>query len=511
MAAVRCAAVSAIRERQRRVFVISDLHLGGRPRSESTLGFQICNAYRELVEFVDWIRSQREGDCELELVVNGDIVDFLAEDDFDAAGVQAEPWTGDDDAAVLKFDRIVARTRGDSERGFFDALRDFVKDGHRVTFILGNHDVELSLPAVRRRLESIVGFERVRFVYDGEAYSIGRVLIEHGNRYDRWNILDFDQLREERSVRSRGLPRHADALFRPPSGTLLVTWFMNPLKARYRFIDLLKPETGAVLPLLLALEPDLDLGLRALLKVAPIVRGVAARHHGKDGMPARAGELGGPGGSRRPISLDELLAEELGAEDARLFEDPSAAAQDGELGGASDLWRALVDNAVRLRALGESLSHLVAIRNAATDDHRRARLSAALTALASKDRSFELTHEAANYLDAAGTLCRTGRFDVVVFGHTHLPKQVDLSESIGRQATYLNTGTWADVIRLDHLPRPIDNGFIDAVQTNQLDEYTVRYLTYAEIVLEGDTPCEAAIRSFCGAQRPREAPLVPAP
>jgi hypothetical protein len=41
----------------RRVFVISDLHLGGRPRSAESPGFQICNAYEELVDFVDWIRS----------------------------------------------------------------------------------------------------------------------------------------------------------------------------------------------------------------------------------------------------------------------------------------------------------------------------------------------------------------------------------------------------------------------------------------------------------------------
>ena len=59
-------------------------------------------------------------------------------------------------------------------------------------------------------------------------------------------------------------------------------------------------------------------------------------------------------------------------------------------------------------------------------------------------------------------------------------------------------------------PLSIDS-FIDAVTANQLAGYTRRYLTYAEIVLDGDAVRDAVIRSFCGRARPREAPLVAAP
>lgn len=467
----------------------------------------MCHAVDELTAFVEWIRTQRlPANEERELVINGDIVDFLAEDDF-GEGIVASEWTVDDAAAVLKFEKIVERARS-----FFDALARMLCDGHRVTLILGNHDVELSLPRVRARLEELLGPGRLRFVYDGEAYTVGGVLVEHGNRYDRWNILNFDSLREERSVRSRGLSvdDRSERFFRAPAGTLLVMNFMNPLKRRYHFIDLLKPETGAVLPLLLALEPDLEIGIGALLRAAPIVRGVARLIHDEDRMPVDRGELGGmePSDGLR-LTLYDVLQEEVGAKAALFIKHPHDTA--GELGGVREVLQALRDMAKRLRGAAVSLGNLAAIKHASVADTRRERLRTALAHTAATDRSFNPGCEIESYRRAAVTLCKRGGFQVVVMGHTHLPKQVDLSSEVGHTATYLNTGTWASVIRLDELPQPIDDKFIEAVQTDQLETYTRRYLTYAEVCVERDAVREASIRSFCGKQRPREAPLVNAP
>ncbi|MCA1618520.1 MAG: hypothetical protein LC795_04235 [Acidobacteria bacterium] len=83
----------------RRLFVISDLHLGGRPDAfddEGGLvtGFQINNSYAALTDFVDWAASvARSSDSdEVELVVSGDIVDFLAEDDLGDGRGGAGVW-----------------------------------------------------------------------------------------------------------------------------------------------------------------------------------------------------------------------------------------------------------------------------------------------------------------------------------------------------------------------------------------------------------------------------------
>jgi hypothetical protein len=87
-------------------------------------------------------------------------------------------------------------------------MRAFATARHSLTILLGNHDVELSFPPVRRAFASLIGTEEgmgLRFICDGEAYVIDHVLIEHGNRYDGFNAVAFDDLRELRSLQSRGL------------------------------------------------------------------------------------------------------------------------------------------------------------------------------------------------------------------------------------------------------------------------------------------------------------------
>ena len=57
--------------------------------------------------------------------------------------------------------------------------------------------------------------------------------------------------------------------------------------------------------------------------------------------------------------------------------------------------------------------------------------------------AYKVDQEDAEYLDAAKALRKRG-FSIVVFGHTHLAKRVGL----GGGGTYLNTGTWADLMRM---------------------------------------------------------------
>jgi len=88
------------------LYVISDLHLAG------AKGFQIFGSTNELAAFIDWIRDRPA--AKIALVINGDTVDFLAENGskyFDPHG------------ANEKLDRIV---RDDSFKPVFDALTQFV-------------------------------------------------------------------------------------------------------------------------------------------------------------------------------------------------------------------------------------------------------------------------------------------------------------------------------------------------------------------------------------------------
>ena len=53
--------------------VVSDLHMGGRP------GFQILREGKRLAGFIEWVGQQRPN-RPVALVLNGDVIDSLAED-----------------------------------------------------------------------------------------------------------------------------------------------------------------------------------------------------------------------------------------------------------------------------------------------------------------------------------------------------------------------------------------------------------------------------------------------
>lgn len=150
----------------RRVVVISDLHLGGAAPA-------MCSRPDVLAAFIEQMPSICRRDEQVELVIAGDFVDFLALEPVRA-------WTGDEHEAVRKLGALVSDPRFSA---VFDALGCFIQAGHRLTILVGNHDVELALPRVQEALLEAVGAasHNVAFVDDGRAYRIGNALIEHGN------------------------------------------------------------------------------------------------------------------------------------------------------------------------------------------------------------------------------------------------------------------------------------------------------------------------------------------
>lgn len=299
--------------------------------------------------------------------------------------------------------------------------------------------------------------------------------------------------------------------FVPPAGTHLVIHFMNRIKARYRFVDLLKPETGAVIPLLAALEPDYWPTLNEVLQAIPL--GLSWKEHGllEDAMPRRTGDLAG-GTSQ---DLAGVLLEELGPS-AAFFPIPPMAAG-GNMSGGDDgmLYRAQTWLQGAVSELVEQPRSLLAWLKQRGADERLRQLHAALWRVTRKDQAFNPAHEDGEYLNAAKQLAREGRARCVVFGHTHLPKQIREGD-----LTYLNTGTWADVMRVPALTGSFttDRGgltpFVEAMAKNTLDPHICRYLSFAEvelndhgdIVTDKDVP-RARVLSYCGPGRER-APIL---
>jgi hypothetical protein len=171
----------------------------------------------------------------------------------------------------------------------------------------------------------------------------------------------------------------------------------------------------------------------------------------------------------------------------------------------------------------QQASQLTSIRRAQDWEVRVRQLHVALRALSGKDRSFDITHEAPPYLDAARTTALSSGFEVIIYGHTHLPKRVPLYRSDAPApeecpaAVYFNTGTWCDVMRLpEGLAAPYEQvekpllDFCKALSRNDFSQYVKRYLSFVELVVapgDGGHVQEAHLYSYCGPGRERSAPL----
>lgn len=459
------------------LFVISDLHIGGKHSGRpGDRGFRINTHVNELAQFIKEIGVRaRLTKARTELVINGDFIDFLAEEVVtDKGDSSPRSFIEDQTEAVATLNKIAER-----EQPLFDALRELYGGGVALTIVLGNHDIELSLPMVRTRLAKLLGAEHganYKFVYDGEAYTVGDVLIEHGNRYDKWNMVDFDRLRRFRSVCSRRLDMTTDTLFSPPAGSELVEQLINPIKEDYPFIDLLKPETDAAIPLLLALEPDFA-NVTNSIEVARLQRDAERHGLAAPARPAQPGDIAGY--ASREASLDSLhlvlrsrLKGDSQVELLKLIEEAQRESRANQVNIAGG-------------KVSRALS-FIRLKVSASWDARLRILLETLRVL-QDDKSFDRSIEVEKcYQDAADKLAEKG-FKTIAFGHTHLAK-----DTKAREARYINTGTWADLIRV---PSEIIDGapaaafkelerFALAIRNKQFEQYLQFQPTFAHICLD---------------------------
>jgi UDP-2,3-diacylglucosamine pyrophosphatase LpxH len=496
----------------RQVFIISDLHLGGVypvPRDSGKRGFRLCTHAEAVAKFVDRLTSDIAQTGPSEIVLNGDTVDFLAESDGDAASWSA--FTVDPQQAVRKFEAIVER-----DREVFVSLGKYLAAGGRLTILLGNHDVELSLPPVRAALRSALGVKHghdFEFLLDGEAYIIGDALIEHGNRYDAWNQIDYDALRRVRSLMSRRQDIPEQYRFEPPAGSDMVVKVMNEIKSKYGFIDLLKPEKSAAVPVLLALEPGYRSRFGAIARLW-----YWTRNHGLEGpiLPKFGGNVRAPvEAGQTPIGMNMRATSSM-----RAVQDPVAMLDDDAalrgviaeaLGGdGEDFLRELQDGgptpggpaaggpAVKGSNVGarevwsqlRGLFDLVTSSESTSIDKRMRALLRAVRGL-QKTEDFATGKETATeYLNAACSLVKDKGFRYVVFGHTHQAKRVDLKND----CWYLNSGTWADVLRFptEILSHSDDDAlaalakFVKDMQAGDFSPYVLFSPTYVKLDVDDD-------------------------
>lgn len=386
--------------------IISDLHVGLKDE------FDIFASPDKPKLFESFIQHLRGLQPPVELIINGDFVDFL----------QLQPWNDlSRGAALKKIESIVKESSY-----FFDELGKLLQDPqHQLVILPGNHDVELAYPQVGQVLRNAIlktapdAANRIRMFDTPDARRTSYipkingvvVRIEHGNEGDPWNSLNYNALFTDAETGANN--------FSYPPGTKLVYETMNEFKDQLKFVDLLKPEMPAVALLLIALRPLMS--ARKVPKTALIA--IDSLGNAAIGAIRRVVSGGAILGEKRPVEDQleeffwrELPDEKLSAWAVEHFLEGEETAE-GTLGGTFEK--------VRLWFVSWALQKL-------------ARFQAK-----QRGPQFYLDDHPEN-IAAKGAKTRfEGDVKVVVFGHTHEALKTEFDDRV-----YVNSGTWANLVEL---------------------------------------------------------------
>lgn len=185
---------------------------------------------------------------DIELIINGDCFDFLVTPPYESHGMSDIP------TALGKLEKIIA-----AHGPFFATLRQFLAvQGRRITFITGNHDIELRFKPVRERILEAIGgsqgAEAITFCPTRFYRPLPDVYIEHGNYYDFWNHAAAGLWDEA------GQPLSDDPQqITLPVGSYYYQQAAHLMSESYPYFDHFEPAMGTVraMALLCVLNPEL--------------------------------------------------------------------------------------------------------------------------------------------------------------------------------------------------------------------------------------------------------------
>jgi UDP-2,3-diacylglucosamine pyrophosphatase LpxH len=249
--------------------VVSDLHLSAGYESEGNLLEDFASDV-EFAAFLDEISAESERDeAEVELIINGDAFEMLQVPHVDVFDPRVfyEPedyHSSSEEDSARKMSLII-----DGHRPFFDALGQFVRTGpprRYVTFVKGNHDINLHWTAVQDQIRqatgttggraSLLAFEERRIRREG-------IYVEHGNQYA--DIVDQVEDMEEPHDHDR-----PGQLAIPPGSWFVMDVFNQVERERY-WIDGVKPITALVW---YALAYDFPFAARAIATLIRALPGI---------------------------------------------------------------------------------------------------------------------------------------------------------------------------------------------------------------------------------------------
>ena len=203
--------------------IISDLHLGkGRLLSDGATN-QLEEFYygEKLTEFINYYSSGSFRDAEVEIIINGDFLNFLQVD------YRGHFLTVVTESVALEILKSIVQ----GHENVFRALKDFASQPQNsITYIVGNHDQGMMWPACRAFLNQAVGasvrYKNIVYFFDG-------VHVEHGHMHEAANRID-----PKRFFLKRDLP---EPILNLPFGSHFFVELVLKIKEKYPHVDKIRP------------------------------------------------------------------------------------------------------------------------------------------------------------------------------------------------------------------------------------------------------------------------------
>lgn len=203
--------------------VVSDLHLGKGRLLESGGLNSLEEFYfgEKLVEFIQYYSTGIYRDYEVELIINGDFLNFLQ---VDYRGHFLTVITESVAVEVLK-----SIVKGHEK--VFKAMGEFAaKNGNSITYIVGNHDQSMLWPGCRSYLNQVVGiplrYKNIVHYFDG-------VHIEHGHMHEAANRMDPKKFFLKKDL--------AEPILNLPFGSHFFVELVLKIKQKYPHVDKIRP------------------------------------------------------------------------------------------------------------------------------------------------------------------------------------------------------------------------------------------------------------------------------
>lgn len=429
------------------LLVLSDVHLGSDLNEQARatgVGRRSKSVDHDLVMLLRHYRQTKPTGARWRIVIAGDFIDFIGmsipssgeELSTEPSAEELEHGLGNSsDHALIKLRKVA-----DRHREVFAALASFVAEGHALTIVHGNHDLEFhwdivkeefrkqlhrsvepGLTITEHELSSRIEFNPWFFYVNGVAY------IEHGHQYDRFCATDHIM-----SPLSPLDPRRAARGF----CDILLRFVVRPTKGLKEYghehlgiVDYLAFGVNLGLGGMIKLGMRYGSAVRELLRVrrgyfSEATKALKAEH---DRRIAILGE-------KTRLGIDRLRAV------MALQSPPITRTISGIL--ASLLLDKLALGALCLLAL--LVVGLFGLRYGHV--WYGAIVIAAVWGLVHWYLGSKRKIDPADELvERAGRLAKLFPAAFVVMGHTHIPVKVAVNEGqIEGQATYINLGSWAE-------------------------------------------------------------------